>query len=242
MVQIAKCGLSVLEEHPEGIAFRDLVAEVMRRLPEANVNSVGTELAALPNELSSPVFRPSRGVMQLKAFANRDAVPPTSSTSKSQSRESDYYDKFAQWLKVEEEATDAIAMGGAGMRSKWGTPDVVGVYRPRKTDRIQYTTELLAAEIKVDPSEAITAFGQAVAYRLFATRSYVVVPNSIVPNDLKRLKSLAVLVGVGVVLFDLDPANPAFTSWVTPQRLAPDMFYVNEFVDRLDKDWINRAF
>jgi hypothetical protein len=41
------------------------------------------------------------------------------------------------------------------------------------------------------------------------------------------------LFGVGLVVFDLDPAVPDFRIRVRAQRYSPDMFYVNEFADRL---------
>jgi hypothetical protein len=41
------------------------------------------------------------------------------------------------------------------------------------------------------------------------------------------------LFGVGLVLFDLDVASLNFTIRVRAQRFSLDMFYVNEFADRL---------
>jgi hypothetical protein len=43
------------------------------------------------------------------------------------------------------------------------------------------------------------------------------------------------LFGIGLVLFDLDPKEPEFAIRVRAQRFLPDMFYVNEFADRLCK-------
>jgi hypothetical protein len=42
-----------------------------------------------------------------------------------------------------------------------------------------------------------------------------------------------VLFGVGLVLFDVDKTNPRFSIRVRAQRFSPDMFYVNEFAERL---------
>jgi hypothetical protein len=41
------------------------------------------------------------------------------------------------------------------------------------------------------------------------------------------------LFGVGLVLFNVDKSNPGFSIRVRAQRFSPDMFYVNEFADRL---------
>jgi len=91
----------------------------------------------------------------------------------------------------------------------------------------------VSAEIKIDPQAPVVAFGQAVAYRLFSSKTYVVMPRKLGEEDLDRLESLCMLFGVGLVLFDLDKASPKFTIRVRAQRYSPDMFYVNEFADRL---------
>ena len=41
------------------------------------------------------------------------------------------------------------------------------------------------------------------------------------------------LFGVGFVLFEVDKENPKFAIRVRAQHFSPDMFYVNEFADRL---------
>jgi len=52
-------------------------------------------------------------------------------------------------------------------------------------------------------------------------------------EDLSRLESLCILFGIGLVIFDLDLKKPQFRIRVRAQRYLPDMFYVNEFADRL---------
>ena len=41
------------------------------------------------------------------------------------------------------------------------------------------------------------------------------------------------LFGVGLVLFNLNKDAPQFSIRVRAQRFSPDMFYANEFADRL---------
>ena len=91
----------------------------------------------------------------------------------------------------------------------------------------------MSAEIKIDPYQPVVAFGQAVAYRLFSTKTYVAMPTTLTQEDQSRLESLCMLFGVGFVLFDLDKSNPSFSIRVRAQRFSPDMFYVNEFAARL---------
>ena len=43
------------------------------------------------------------------------------------------------------------------------------------------------------------------------------------------------LFGIGLVLFKTDPDKPEFQIRVRAQKHSADMFYTNDFVDRLDK-------
>lgn len=79
----------------------------------------------------------------------------------------------------------------------------------------------------------MVAFGQAVAYRLFSHKSYIVVPNSTSSDDMNRLKSLCSIHGVGLVTFTLDKKQPDYVVVVLPVNAAPDMFYVNSMLERL---------
>jgi hypothetical protein len=170
-------------------------------------------------------------------------IPPT---IPNRIREEDFYEPFADWLKNElDEATTAIPLGGSGMQKKWGTPDVVGVYKPLAAHRIKFDLELISAEIKLDPQQPVVAFGQAAAYRLFSAKSYVVMPATISEEDYSRLEALCMLFGIGLVLFNLNTEDPEFQIRVRAQRFSPDMFYVNEFAERIyqiDPGMFNELF
>jgi len=149
-------------------------------------------------------------------------------------RESDFYAPFASYLKDElDEVTVVSSLGGAGLKSKFGTPDVVGTYKPLAGHLIKFPIEIVSAEIKIDPSAPVVAFGQAVAYRLFSTKTYIAMPTALTEEDKGRLESLCMLFGVGLVLFELNKDAPAFSIRMRAQRFSPDMFYVNEFAERL---------
>ncbi len=70
-------------------------------------------------------------------------------------------------------------------------------------------------------------------------------PTTLTEEDQSRLEALCMLFGVGLVLFDLDPASPNYSIRVRAQRFSPDMCYVNEFADRLkahDSDVFEKIF
>ncbi len=220
----------LLREHPGGIRYSDLVRHISNAHPETPTNTIHGSVwdlaARFPNEIS----KPTRGlfVSEVTDGSTPEVVVP------SRLREEVFYEPFAHWLVSElDEATVSISLGGAGLQKKWGTPDVIGVYKPLAAHRIKFDLELIATEIKVDPQQPVVAFGQAVAYRLFAAKSYIVMPTTMSEEDSSRLEALCMLFGIGLVLFTVNVEDPQFQIRVRAQRFSPDMFYVNEFAERI---------
>src|SRR3546814_2372903 len=75
--------------------------------------------------------------------------------------EQDFYGSFAEWLEENDEATVASALGGSSLGGKWGTPDVIGVLKPRAQDIFKFEPQIVTAEIKAVPNQPVVAFGQA---------------------------------------------------------------------------------
>lgn len=230
----------IISNHPGGIRYSQLVSDISAQHPETPKNTIHGSVWNLdtiyPNEISKPsrgLFKPVSGetvVAESETLGNTEQVAP----SGKKIREVDFYKPFADWLKNDlDEATEVSVLGGAGLKSKWGTPDVIGIYKPLASNLIKFPLEIVAVEIKIDPSAPVVAFGQAVAYRLFASKTYIAMPSSLTEEDQSRLEALCMLFGVGLVLFDLDVDDPNFSIRVRAQRFSPDMFYVNEFADRL---------
>ena len=186
----------------------------------------------------SEISKPSRGLFK-PINAGGDNAVVVGNTEQialtgAKIQESEFYEPFAQWLKDDlDEVTVVAPLGGAPMRTKWGTPDVVGVYKPLASNLIKFPLEIVSAEIKIDPQAPVVAFGQAVAYRLFSAKTYIAMPTTLTEEDLSRLETLCMLFGVGLVLFNVDKNNPQFSIRVRAQRFSPDMFFVNEFADRM---------
>lgn len=186
------------------------------------------------------ITKPSRGLFasigdtggESVIEGNPEQIAPTGIKVK----EVEFYKPFAEWLKDDlGEVNSVVSLGGSGLKSKWGTPDVVGVYKSRASDLIKFPIEIVSAEVKIDPLAPVVAFGQAVAYRLFSTKTYIAMPSTLTEEDKSRLESLCMLFGVGLALFDLNKEAPGFTIRMRAQRFSPDMFYVNEFAERFKK-------
>ena len=233
--RVADAALSLIKANPNGIRWADLRRGVIAALPSENTNTIGGSLHHFRNHLPAGITRPDRGVYAMGD--NNTGPEPTPVPSKH--RETDFYQPFADWLVGDlEEATRAEPIGGNGAGGKWGTPDVIGLYEARPSDPIKFTTEVVAAEIKIDTQSLIVAFGQACAYKLFAHRVYIVVPRNSNPNDLKRLDALAGVVGIGLVRFNPDdPENPEFQVMVRAAKHEPDYFYTNDVLSNFKREF-----
>lgn len=233
----------ILGDNPEGMRWSDILRAAHSVDPTTPWNSVHGAAYALFSS-ADDIVKPSKGFYRLKVYDEEDSeaggtgdvvtpdLPPITPTV----RESDYYAPFAAWLRDDlNDVSDAVAVGGAIFKDKWGTPDVIGVLKPQADDLVKFDLSIVSAEIKTDSYHVITAFGQAVAYKLFSHKSYIVVPSRCSVPDLERLTALSSLYGIGLVTFDLDPMNPNFTLRVNALSSLPDMSYVNEMARLFSK-------
>lgn len=258
--QIHERARELLESSPGGIRWGEMLKAIHAADPETPPNSIH---GGLQNLLigSAEIVKVARGTYQLakyldeqssaavaqdEAAAAEPVVVETPEHTKVTLLEAQFYPSFAEWLAdVAEEVNSAVALGGSILKGKWGTPDVMGVLKPRTQDILKFEPQIVSAEIKIDPGQPVVAFGQAVAYRLFSHKSYIVVPRTTNEDDLSRLKALCSIHGVGLVVFNLDPAAPDYTVIILPVQASPDMFYANQMLKRLldsSPDLFNKLF
>lgn len=254
--QIQSRAMDVLEASPHGIRWVDLLNGVAAFAEGTPRNSVQGAIHQLLATRTSEIVKVARGTYQLAVFNKRDNEEPEANTSDITTvysdkpnmqplTERDFYSSFAEWLVENDEATNALELGGSSLGGKWGTPDVIGVLKPQASDIFKFEPQIVTAEVKIVPSQPVVAFGQAVAYRLFSHKSYIAIPNTTTSEDMSRLKSLCSIHGVGLVSFDLDKNSPDYNVLVIPATAKPDMFYVNGMLDRIKSsapDLLNKLF
>jgi len=232
--QIQELAKSIIAANPGGIRYSALVNQIWQQHPETPENTIHGTVWCLDKDFPNEVTKPSRGLFTPAKKTENDTVSVGSTEQVAPAtgikvKESDFYEPFAEWLKNDlDEVTEVASLGGAGLKSKWGTPDVVGTYKKLPGNVIEFPIEIV-----IDPLAPVVAFGQAIAYRLFSTKTYIAMPTTLTEEDQSRLESLCMLFGVGLVLFDLNKDAPHFSIRVRAQRFSPDMFYANEFADRL---------
>lgn len=226
--------VKLLRNKPEGLRYSELRHKITENQPDINSNYVSGVLVKLDVDYPDIILKPSKGLFKLKEF---DRVEPQNEIIKNV-KEKDFYKPFADWIVSElEECTKAIELGGSKFPGKWGTPDIIGVKESKKSDIIQFTTEVVTAEIKLDTQGLITAFGQVCAYKLFSHKVYLVIPNNALQEDVDRIDSLCMIYGIGLILYNSkDSQNPNFDIRVRALRHEPDMFYLNENLKLIEKE------
>ena len=137
---------AVLERHPGGVRWAEVLKAVASAHPYTPLNSIrgathqlfqrgdgivkiarGTYQLAHFAEIE-PVEAPVQGEAGARAPASIDQVSPAAATP----LEQDFYPSFAEWLEENDEVTVAAPLGGSSLGGKWGTPDVIGVLRPAR--------------------------------------------------------------------------------------------------------------
>jgi hypothetical protein len=232
MRDIRERALEIVAQHPDGIRLGGLVREISTTDPETPEDRIYASVTDLATQFSDRVVKPSRGVFKPVGERAPEELPLVVPRV----TEEQFYVPFAEYLKNDlDEVITVTSLGGASLRNKWATPDVVGVYKPLASNLIKFPVEIVSAELKIDPQASVVAFGQAVAYRLFSAKCYIVMPTTISAEDLSRLEALCMLFGVGLVVFDLDLKDPNFLIRARAQKFSPDMFYVNEFARGLHR-------
>lgn len=238
----------------------DLVTQVKNNSrfhdKEPNINSIKVAIYNLPNAFPNEVQRISRGIIgTVSDFRDSDQGSQDENTENNQNsiddatgtKEESFYQPFSEFLVSSlEECVHAFPIGNMRGNGRWGNPDVIGVNRPLSSHAASFPYEIVCAEIKIDPREFVTAFGQVVSYRLFCHRTYLVIPPP--PNDkgdADKLEDQCASLGVGLIYFDPKIPEPVFERKTHARAFVPDSYYLNQFADalkRYDPEIYNNIF
>ncbi len=244
--RIVKKVLEILENYPSGMRYTHLFRELAKVLPDVAQNTIHGTIWNL-DKRNERIVKPERGLWILQKYtSSRDSaikkdmtydVVRTQEKSDKLPSEESFYQPFADYLVQDlEECTKTIPLGGNKFGDKWGTPDVLGVYKFSETDPMRPPVEIVSAEIKTDTNQLITAFGQACAYKIFSHKVYLVVPKD-AERDVSRVESLCARFGIGLILFDRNNSqNPHFEIRTRAAKSEPDYFYVNEYLQKLGEN------
>lgn len=253
--KIIKKAIEILENSPKGIRYSELVRKIQEAYPDIKLKVIQWEVWALTRKFPKSILKPERGIFILKKYYEKEIKDKLKTklglieekikkVERIIKKEENFYQPFADYLVNElEECDNAIPLGGNKFKDKWGTPDVIGVYRFSETEPIRPLPEIISAEIKTDTANLITAFGQACSYKLFSHKVYLVIPKDAPQPDIGRLESLCLKFGIGLILFDsMNPQNPDFRILVRALKEEPDYFYVNKYLKMLPEKDLKKLF
>jgi hypothetical protein len=248
--KIIKKLYEILENKPNGIRYADLIREISQELPDIKVNTIHGTVWEFKQKIDKgdikDVLRPEKGLYILKKYFKEGEFRITGYEEEQKMgkiKEEDFYKPFADYLVNDlEECTIAIPLGGNKFRDKWGTPDVIGVYKILGVGRVQPPIEIVTAEIKSDTKQLITSFAQACSYKLFSHKVYLAIPKDANGADIKRIEALCLKFGIGLILFNShNKENPEFEILTRAVKSEPDYFYLSKYLE-LIKDKANKLF
>jgi len=237
----------ILENSPRGVRYSDLVKAIQKELPQVNINTIHGTIWRLKQKIDGgeikDISRPEHGLYILSKYLKDNQQVGIEKEVGidfpiKEIVEEDFYKPFADYLVNDlEECTKAIPLGGNKFQDRWGTPDVIGTYKILGMGGFQPPVEIISAEIKIDTNQLITAFGQACAYKIFSHKVYLVIPKQARSFDIKRVESLCLKFGIGLILFDkTNRDNPNFEILTRAVKSEPDYFYVNKYLRILEAE------
>ena len=238
-MRIQSKALEILRKIPQGVRYSQLVDMIKESFPDISSNIIRGTIWNLDVTIPNEVYKADRGLFRHTSFREtQPTLEVTALPTPSETSEEGFYQPFADYLKNElEECTKAIPLGGNRFRDRWGTPDVIGIKKPKPSDIVKPEVVIVSAEIKTDSSGLITAFGQACAYKTFSHKVYIVIPKNSSEEDKARIESLCLIFGIGLILFDsTNVENPQFEIRVRPLKHEPDMFYVNKYMKMVETE------
>jgi hypothetical protein len=139
--------------------------------------------------------------------------------------EEDIYEPAKSWFVDEgEEVTHACVLGGKVLGHKWGTPDILATIRPKSDDFYKPHIELVAIEVKDPGYSPVEALGQAMAYKYFAHKVWLVLPKD---DEINRIEGIAISANIGLVVFEKKEEGFHFEFRNRPLAGQPDFTEVN---------------
>lgn len=238
--RIRTIAIELLGKHPEGLRVSHLVRDIVVVDQCLNPNTIKAAIWNLDKVSASEVCRPARGQLRLKVFKD-----PTTLGSRMEGLRQAWCSAMAakgpallaDWLKCELQDVEQVMTPTRNLfLGLCGTPTVLGIAEnPRRGGQARLAG-IVSAHMEVDTTSVMDAFGKACAARLFARRSYLVVPKRQQTSDLMNLHALCELFGLGLVLFDeRSTAAPSFWLAVRPFDHDPDPIYEDRCFRQLEE-------
>jgi hypothetical protein len=235
--EIRKKAIEILgrDEYKEGMRFANLIRKIAEETGD-NINTINGSTYNMPNEMPKDIVRPQRGLFILKKNLKNMETKENETSDKysDKFKEEDVYEPAKEYMLGHGECTHAIVVGGAMFAKKWGTPDLMGAIRVSSDAIYQPPIEIMAIEVKGSKYSPVEALGQAMAYKLFAHRTWLILPET---DDIDRIEGIAMSANIGLIVFNYKNGQFIFETLNRPVTGNPDAEEVNKILNDLkEKD------
>ena len=235
--KVIAAAVKILRKNPQGMRFTALRDKVQSALPGVKPGTVHAFVSLLDTEsvAGDKIVKPDVGLYCLREFAERaeDSSSNDGQKKGANQKEEKFYRPIADFLKGIDECTKAIPLGDNHFGGKFNTPDVIGTMKKQPGDLIDFPVVVVSVEVKINPDEAITGFGQACAYRLFSHKSYLAIPDTTPEGDLARVELLCHMFGIGLILFSVNLGKPSPALRVRAAGHVPNMSYLTKYLKKI---------
>lgn len=227
-----------LGRHPEGLRFSHLTREIALVDPKLNASTIKAVVWSLDKVSADQVYKPMRGLFRLVVFNEMvflEARMEGRRRARDQAMDAKVHLLFAEWLEHELQDVDQAMTPASNLfHGLWGTPTVLGFAGSQPGDGQAPPPAIVSAQIESQTGGHFDAFGRACAARLYARRSYLVVPKGKRIEEHMHLHALCRTFGLGLVLFDsFSAANPGFRLAVHAVDHVPDPVYESRCMKQL---------
>lgn len=230
---IERITFKLIDSQEEGVSLQEIKRKVLTENSDISQHTIRFEVGQLAREYPDRILRKDRGVYGRASDLPIQEYPTEREQETDQKKEKPFYDPLVDFLLDKEECEYSSVLGNNRVPGFWNTPDVIGTKRSPRSHLIQYTTELISAEVKYADKqrEIITGFGQAVAYKLFSNKVYLVIPSVALEA---RVIELCMNESIGLIKYDrTNPSKPRMDFVLRAPFCRPNPTHTRDWVEEL---------
>lgn len=209
---LRKEALGIVERTPGGIGHLELIDRLLERQPRRRRDEVQQVVARLDEDFDRRIFRlPGGTIVSLDEFRADYARDTSPSPIQEMPDEATVYPACRQFL-LDQRLVDRCEITADFKPIVAGNgPDLLGIQFDHEMAEHHAQRELIAFEVKVTSNAGAVrgALWQALSYKVFAHRAYVIMPRPKLSKQTEVLESRCYHHGIGLIYLDLKAAPVA---------------------------------
>ena len=204
--ELRKEALGIVERTPGGIGHLELIDRLLERKPRRRRDEVRQVVARLDQDFDRRIFRlPGGTILSLDEFKADYARDASQSPIHNLPDEATVYPLCLQFV-LDQRLVDRCEITADFKPTVAGNgPDLLGIQFDHETAEHHAQKELVAFEVKTTSNAGAVrgAMWQALSYKVFAHRAYVIMPTPKLSKQVEVLESRCYHHGIGLIYLDL---------------------------------------